>query len=150
MKIYTSFVTFVILVLTLSSCKDEIKINGSAVPSAVVYAVLDPSETIHYIKVNRAFVTADNQLEAAAIADSNYFSSVSGTVKEYYYGTLKRTFNLEDTLVENKASGVFYYPQQKVYMFKTTESDPLNLSGISNIFILIIYFQDFRRKCSWA
>ncbi len=125
MKIYTSIVTFAILLLTLSSCKDEIKINGSAEPSAVVYAVLDPSESIHYIKVNRAFVTSDNQLEAAAIADSNYFSSVTGTVKEYKFGTLLRTFNLEDTLIENKTSGVFYYPQQKVYMFKTTESDPL-------------------------
>lgn len=128
MKLYTSLVAFVILILTLSSCNDEIKINGSAEPTAVIYAVLDPSENIHYIKVNRAFVTADNQIQTAAIADSNYFASVTGTVKEYHNGNLLRTFNLTDTLIENKKSGVFYYPQQKVYMFKTPEGSPLSQS----------------------
>ena len=125
MRILKPVLALFSLALILSACKEDLKINGNAKASAVVYAVLDPSETTHFIKVNRAFVTADNQIETAAIADSNYFASVQGTVKEYYNGELKRTFNLVDTVVENKASGVFYYPQQKVYMFKTTEDQPL-------------------------
>lgn len=120
-----SFIALIAIVLTLTACNDDIKITGSAKPSAVVYAVLDPNESTHFVKVNRAFVTSDNNLTTAAIADSNYFESVVGTVKEYQNGVLKRTFNLVDTLIENKESGVFYYPYQKVYMFKTTEADPL-------------------------
>lgn len=125
-RIKIHFLVVLTLTLTLfTSCKDSLKITGKAQPSAVVYAILDPSETVHFIKVNKAYVTSDNNIETAAIADSNYFSSVTGTVKEYYNGTLKRTFNLTDTLIENKAAGVFYYPQQKVYMFKTPQNNPL-------------------------
>lgn len=120
-----SIFTVFTLMLILSSCKDDVKIVGNAKPSAVVYAVLDPHETTHFIKINKAYVTVDNNIETAAVADSNYFASVVGTVKEYQNGILKRTFNLTDTLIENKEPGIFYYPQQKVYMFKTPANDPL-------------------------
>lgn len=113
------------MLLILSSCKDDINITGSALPTAVVYSVLDPNDNVHFVKVTRAFVTSENQIETAAIADSNYFASVEGTIKEYYQGALKRTFDLTDTIVEGKKEGIFYHPEQKVYMFKTPKNDPL-------------------------
>lgn len=124
-KLKFPFLAIITALLMLTACNEDIKITGSAKESAVVYAVLDPSEHTHYIKVNRAYVTSNNNIETAAIADSNYFSSVVGTVKEYQNGNLRRTFTLVDTLIENKESGVFYYPYQRVLMFKTTDADPL-------------------------
>lgn len=125
MKLKFPILVLTVLLLVLSACKDQLNINGKAEESAVVYALLDPSETTHFIKVNRAFVTSNNNLETANIPDSNYFSKVEGKVQEFYNGTLIREFPLTDTLIENKESGAFYYPKQKVYMFKTTESAPL-------------------------
>lgn len=126
---FSFFTTILVSLIALTSCKDDIKITGKAQPSAIVYAILDPSETTHFIKVNKAYVTSDNNITTAGVADSNYFSSVVGTVKEYQNGILKRTFQLEDTLVENKEPGVFYYPEQKLYKFNTTSNDPLKTAA---------------------
>lgn len=126
MKYTKSTIILVILLLGLSSCKDKFNINGDAKESAIVYGLLDPSEEIHFIKITKAFVTSDNNLDVAAIADSSYFNSVEGTVQEYKNGIkTDRSWNLVDTLIENKKSGVFFYPQQKMYMFKTNKNAPL-------------------------
>lgn len=126
MKFIFPILSLVILLLSLSSCKDDFNINGDAEESAVVYALLDPNDQTHFVKVTKAFVTSDSNLETAQIADSSYFNSVQGVVAEYKNGVATgRSWNLTDTLIENKESGVFYYPFQKMYMFKTLKEEPL-------------------------
>jgi hypothetical protein len=93
---------------------------GDFKETAVVYGLLDQSDSVHYVKINRAFIGPGNSLEFAQIPDSNYFESADATISEFVNGSLVREWTLRDTLIENKeTNGVFYAPQQKVYYFVT-------------------------------
>ena len=112
--------------ITFQSCKEDIDLVGGFEETAVVYGLLDQADSIHMIKITRAFIGPGDATTIAGIPDSNYFASVTGTVKEYVGGTLARTFVLKDTIVDNKdENGIFYAPQQKLYYFATSTSSPL-------------------------
>ena len=106
--------------VALSSCNEKIDFQGAFKETVVVYGLLDQADSLHYVKVNRAFIGPGNALDIAQIPDSNYFDDVEVTVSEYLDGNLSRTWVLRDTLVNTKdTNGVFYAPQEKVYYFKT-------------------------------
>ncbi len=133
MKRIALFIALAVLsIFGFQSCNDKVDLIGDFTETAVVYGLLDKADSIHFVKITRAFIGPGNSLEIAQIPDSSYFQAVNAVVKEYINGSLARTFTLKDTLVDNKdENGVFYAPQQKLYVFYTPFSDPL-LSG-SNI-----------------
>lgn len=113
------FICF-LLSIVLFSCNEKINYIGEFQETAVVYGVLDHADSIHYVKINRAFIGPGNALEIAQIPDSNYFEQVDATISEYMDGNLVRTWELRDTILNNKdTNGVFFAPEQKVYYFKT-------------------------------
>lgn len=114
-----------LLLVFVSSCKEDIDLTGDAQETAVVYGLLNQLDSIHYIKINKAFITNGNAIVAAQIPDSNYFSNVAATIKEVVGGAVTRTWTLQDTIIDNKEPGVFYSPQQKLYYFKTASAAPL-------------------------
>ena len=104
----------------LSSCNEKVELAGNFEETAVVYGLLDQADTLHYIKITRAFIGPGNALEIAQIPDSSYFNKVEATISEYLNGIFKRSWLLRDTILDNKdPNGVFYAPEQKVYYFKT-------------------------------
>ena len=126
MKLGTYILSLSLLTLLFTSCKDDIDLASNSKASAVVYGILDASDSVHMIKINRAFVSNGNSLDIAQIPDSNYFKHVDATVTEYVNGVATgRVWPLHDTLVQNKASGVFFAPEQKIYTFSTSTSSPL-------------------------
>ncbi|TNF49126.1 MAG: hypothetical protein EP305_03670 [Bacteroidetes bacterium] len=124
-----SFILF-ILGFVLNSCNEEVELIGDFQETAVVYGILDQADSIHFVKINRAFIGPGNAYEIAQIPDSSYFTDVNATIKEYVNGALTRTWTLTDTLIDNKdENGVFYAPQQKMYYFHTINQSPLNPSA---------------------
>ncbi len=121
-----------ICILILTSCSEEVNLNGDFKETAVVYGLLDHADSIHYVKITRAFIGPGNALEIAKIPDSNYFDKVDVTVAEYVGGSLTRTWILRDTIVQNKdIDGAFYAPEQKVYYFQTlpTVTSSMGVAG---------------------
>ena len=112
---------YLVLVLALfTNCSEEVNLNGDFKETAVVYGLLDHSDSLHFIKITRAFIGPGNALEIAQIPDSSYFDDVELTVSEYVGGIFQRSWLLSDTIVTNKdVDGAFYAPEQKVYYFKT-------------------------------
>ena len=127
MKKYFSGLFLLVSILTFQSCKEEIDLIGEFQETAIVYGLLDKADSVHMIKINRAFIGPGNSLEIAAIPDSNYFDALVVTVEEFVPGSgIQRTWTLQDTLVDNKdENGVFFAPQQKLYYFETAPSTPL-------------------------
>lgn len=116
-------------VFLFNSCKDKIDLVGGAKESAIVVGILDQASTTHYVKITRTFI-GDGQTSAidiAQISDSSYFNQIDVKIQEVLgNGSLGRLFTLYDTIVQNKEiNGVFYAPQQKVYVFHTNPSQPL-------------------------
>lgn len=128
-KYVTFFAAIAVLTTLLVSCKDKIDLIGAGKESAVVIGILDASESTHFIKVTRTFIGdgETSSLDIAQIPDSSYFENVDVKIEEVLNGgVVARTFNLVDTIVQHKdVNGVFYGPQQKVYMFKTPTNQPL-------------------------
>ena len=113
-------ILFFLTVCSIWSCNEKIDLIGDFKETAIVYGLLDHSDSLHYIKITRAFIGPGNALEIAQIADSSYFNTVEATIEEIEDGVVTRTWELRDTTIDNKdTNGVFYAPTQKVYYFKT-------------------------------
>ncbi|MCH2224000.1 MAG: hypothetical protein MK066_04460 [Crocinitomicaceae bacterium] len=117
--------------LMINSCNEKIDLSGNFKETAVVYGLLDQFESVHMIKVNRAFIGPGDALQFATIPDSNYFENVVATVEEWLSGSIQRTWTLGDTTIINKdPNGIFYAPTQDLKFFKTDASNPLNPNAI--------------------
>lgn len=119
-----------ITILGIIACKDDFSLNGNYQEAAIVVGILDQADSVHYIKITRSFI-GDGETSSLAIAqipDSNYFNNVAATIQEKNgNGDVIRTFTLHDTIIPNKdVNGVFYAPNQKVYVFYTNASNPLD------------------------
>lgn len=126
MKKYISGILLFAALLSFQSCEEEVDLIGEFEETAIVYGLLDQSDSVHMIKITRAFIGPGNSIEIAAIPDSNYFENVDATIKEYVNNVLQRTWVLNDTIVTNKdENGIFYAPEQKLYYFQTSPSSPL-------------------------
>ncbi len=132
------FISILFLGSLLTSCNEDVDLIGDFEETAVVYGLLDKADSVHFIKINRAFIGPGNALDISQIPDSNEFQQVDATISEYINGSLARQWTLADSTVENKdPNGVFYAPYQKVYYFKTTSTAPLNANGIYKLHISI-------------
>ncbi|MDX2360928.1 MAG: hypothetical protein QNK23_08990 [Crocinitomicaceae bacterium] len=134
-KLLLGFIAVLTLALSFQACNEDIELSGDFEETAIVYALLDQADSIHWIKITRAFIGPGNALEFAQIPDSNYFNSVTGTVTEYEnvnsqgepINPTGRVFTLRDTLVDNKdPNGVFYAPEQKLYYFTNVDDNGLD------------------------
>ncbi len=124
-----------LVLFSFNSCKEDIELVGDFKETAVIYGLLDQSESTHIIKINRAFIGPGNAVEIAKIPDSSYFSSVNASITEYV-DKIKtgRSWILKDTLVDNKSTnGIFYAPTEKLYYFK----DSLNELATYKLDIII-------------
>ncbi|MCT4561467.1 MAG: hypothetical protein N4A41_08825 [Crocinitomicaceae bacterium] len=126
MKLFIYIFTTAVLLTHLSSCRDEINATGSYQHVPVIYGLLDQADTLHYMKINRGFVGPGNALEFSAIMDSNYFENMNAKVEELIGGNVIRSWDLRDTLLNNKdTNGVFYGPTHRLFYFSTANMDPL-------------------------
>ncbi|MBL4862348.1 MAG: hypothetical protein JKY09_04955 [Crocinitomicaceae bacterium] len=119
---------FALLMLgtSLQSCKEDIELIGEFKETAVIYGILDQADSVHLIKITRAFIGPGNSLDFAQIPDSSYFDNVVATITEKVSGTIQRTWTLNDTTITNKdTDGIFYAPEQKLYVFNTPSGAPL-------------------------
>jgi hypothetical protein len=124
-----------LVLFSFNSCKEDIELVGDFKETAVIYGLLDQSDSTHIIKINRAFIGPGNAIEFAKIPDSSYFSSVNASITEYV-DKIKtgRSWILKDTLVDNKSTnGIFYAPTEKLYYFK----DSLNELATYKLEIII-------------
>jgi hypothetical protein len=99
---------FILVTLLLQSCSEDVQLIGDFKETAVVYGLLNHADSLHYVKITRAFIGPGNALEIAQIPDSSYFDQVDATVTELVNGNVTRTWILKDTVVQDKdTNGVF-------------------------------------------
>jgi len=115
MKTYCSLLFLAVTLISFTSCKKTLNVNAAWKDVTVVYGLLDQTEPIHYVKISKAFLGPGDALQFAQIADSSNYDTLQVYMEEYNNNILLRTINLHDTLIQNKDSGIFYFPVQKVY-----------------------------------
>lgn len=106
-----------IILFTLSSCKNELEINGPLSDKLAVYGLMNWTDTAHYLKIYKTFLTDDNIYVAAQNPD-NYlmYDSLEVLLIETNNGIVK--YHLFDTTTTiPKDSGTFTnptYPNKQV------------------------------------
>lgn len=110
----------------ISSCETDFSLNGDYEITPIVFGLLDHTENTHIIKITKAYMGDGDNLVYAKEDDSSYFNSVDARVIEFDKNGNEtgRTWQLHDTIITNKdTSGIFYAPDQKVYVFYESDLD---------------------------
>lgn len=126
-----------LLVSLMWSCSTDFDLNADFVETPVVYGLLDASDSTHYIRINRAFLSDDvDALTLALDASVIYYGDEMSVVMEQLNGAYEiiSTVTLErvngDTLgIEKDTSGIFATMPNILYRF-TAELNPDNLYRI--------------------
>lgn len=114
--------------VAFQSCKTDFDVTAPYKDITVVYGLLSQNDSIHYIKINKAFIGEGNALQYALNEDSSsYGNNLEVLLREYRNETGLRTFSFDTTSIYNKEPGTFYAPKQVVYKsaFIIPETDNL-------------------------
>lgn len=112
----------------LWACSDKFDPTADYEENVVILALLDPSQTTQYVKINKVFTNKNNSaLTYANIADSIFFDSIAPVLTEIETG---RTIPLYKTNVPGKANGVFLSDPNYLYTtnMKIHASNPVNMN----------------------
>jgi hypothetical protein len=102
--------------LMFSSCETDFDVVADWKEITVVYGLLNPVDSVHYIRVNKAFLGEGDAMTMASVADSvNFQEDLEVTLQRSRKGTLLSSHTLiKDTSVP-KDPGLFAYPGQTLY-----------------------------------
>lgn len=116
-----------VAVITLAGCSNDLDINADYEDRTIVYGLLNQRDSIHLVKVNKAFLGEGDAFDMALVRDSSEYGDEDITLAEVHRldgnGNVVETFALHDTTVTNREPGVFYSPAQKLYYFSTPYVD---------------------------
>ena len=138
MKTSCYFFSLLLLVLSLGSCSNEIEVLADYEENASVYGLLDPSQPIQFIKINKVFTNPKQPAsDVAKVADSLYFDSLAPTLTIIETGAV---INLYRANVLLKDSG--YFANSPNYLYATKQ--PVYSRNPNNPTQFFHYRLDFR------
>ncbi len=109
-----AILTFGVLIFT--SCSTKVEINAKWKEIPVIYGLLNPADSIQYIKINKAFLGNGNALTYAQQDSTNYGSHLLAFLYEKdIYGTAISTIQLRADSSILKDPGTFSSPKQILY-----------------------------------
>jgi len=124
MKKIIYILSFVLTVTGFYSCSTDFDVVGEYEETTVVYGLLDQSEDLHFIKVNKSFLGPGDATNYALVRDSSEYENVDGKIEEWINGIKTREWTLRDTVMTDREDGVFYGPEYTAYYFKEPNLDP--------------------------
>jgi hypothetical protein len=99
------------------SCSNELDVTDDWKEVPVIYGLLDPQDSVHIIKVTKAFLGDGNALLMAKIPDSSFYGGelVVELIEIAPEGWTTRTWVLDTMWVNNKQPGDFFSGDQLLY-----------------------------------
>lgn len=123
----------------IHACSTELEVNAPYQDVTVVYGLLsvndlggeNPAER-HYVKINKAFLGDGDALLYALIPDSNEYTEAQLPEADRKVIDLNngQEYTLRDTLIENRVTGTFFHPLQRLYYFDAS-LDPTHRYKVS-------------------
>jgi hypothetical protein len=121
MKIKKSILFGLFIGILLGSCTPDLDLNAEYKDITIVFGLLNPSDSSHYVKIYKGFLTDGNAYEVASYLENiSYIDSIDVTLEEYVNDALTRTIQLDTTTAVSKDSGDFAYPLQILYYTNET------------------------------
>ena len=111
-KIKFIIVVFIILFVTLVQCKNDFKVNEDWSDISVVYGLISSKDTVHYIRLSKAFLGEQDAYQMAQVSDSLYYKNAIVYIEED--GTSNKIYFSKDSTIQ-KDSGIFAYNKNIYY-----------------------------------
>lgn len=115
--------SFILLLgmIGISSCSTDVDVIGDWEETMVVYGLLNQNDSVHYIRVSKAFLGEENALVMAQEYDSLYYGSqLELSLERVKGGNVLETITLQRDTTIPLEEGVFSSPNQVLY--KTTQA----------------------------
>lgn len=108
------FILFLPVILT--SCENDLEVVGEWKEVAIVYGLLDPGDSVNYVRVEKAFLGEGNALIMAQQHDSIYYGdNLSVVLERRKNGQLLSTIIMEPDTTIPKDPGMFAQEGHTVY-----------------------------------
>ncbi|MCX6227282.1 MAG: hypothetical protein NTV01_21475, partial [Bacteroidia bacterium] len=112
----------VILVLMIlpefASCRNDFELMATYKDIPVVYCVLNQNDSVHYLRLEKSFLGADNAYEMARQTDSIYYKEASVFLERWADGTMQEQLALERVVNPVRDSGIF--TNDPNYLYQST------------------------------
>lgn len=108
---------FSILLITIGfiySCSTDFDVDADWKDITIVYGLLNPADSVQYIKVNKAFLGKADAYQMAQCSDSLNYSNVNVILEKIKKGKVVTTITLEKTILP-KVDGIFSTNDNIVY-----------------------------------
>ncbi len=119
MKAASSIISIALLLFTtvFFSCDNELDVTDDWKETTVIYGLLNPKDTVHIIKINKAFLGEGNAYMMAKEPDSTYYGDELEVMFDEIApeGWITQSWPVDTIWVNTKDSGIFFSPQQKLY-----------------------------------
>jgi hypothetical protein len=129
------FFATLITVIMFSSCETDIETNAEYKDMTIVYGLLDPSETDHYIKINKGFIGEGDANSLANDANNYNYTDGEISVKIDEFkpsGVFVKSYSLNRTVNEiPKDNGVFDNTTNVLYKFTEANLNTENTYKLS-------------------
>jgi hypothetical protein len=102
------------------SCEKEFNPRDKYKDITIVYGLINPLETTHYIRISRAFFAPESVTIVAQNPDSSNFpvEDIDVRIYEITPGGNSTQLTVGDTIIHNKDTGYFYAQEQRAYYFR--------------------------------
>lgn len=120
-----------------SSCSTDFDVNAPWKDITVVYGLLNQNDSVHYLKITKAFLGEGDALMFSKIPDSsNYPDKLDVTIEVWdmkkdnngniYDSIYIKTIPFDTTTIADKEKGdsIFYYPYQLIYKSEVSKLNP--------------------------
>ncbi len=117
-------ISFCVLILAFSSCKTDVDLIAPFEEIMVVYGVLNPADSVQYIRINKAFLGEGNAYQFAQVPDSFQYGDILDVkLERYKNNNMIGTINLER--FEGSAMDTGIFASSPNYLYRTYGSDSI-------------------------
>ncbi len=99
----------------LFACTTEFDSTSGYKDITIVYGLLDQSDSVTFLKINKAFLGDGDVMLMAKEEDSSSYGNALDVKIHYKKGNFLDSVTFDTTTIYNKDSGVFYAPKQVLY-----------------------------------
>jgi hypothetical protein len=104
------------------SCRNELDVMAPYKDIPVVYCLLNPKDSVNYLRLEKSFLGADNAYEMAQVTDSLYYKDAVVLLERWSDGQKKETTTLEFTSIPVRDPGIFTHDPNFLYRMPTPVS----------------------------
>lgn len=119
-----SFLFLLLSIVSIMGCETDIDIIAPKRDVTVIYGLLEPNQTRHYIRINRAFIGEEAASILANEPGITEYMDEELTTFIYEFNpqnnNISRTWQLQSAYITSKEEGNFFSDSNKVYYFDAT------------------------------